>query len=197
MPRAGLSAARVVQAGAELADELGYANLTLLRIADRLGVSPPSLYKHVASLADVQHQVATLAMSEMGEKVRDAMVGKSQRDALAAFVRVAQDYVTAHPGRYSSTVGAELGGPEDPLVQAGARVIGSLAAMLAGYGVPDDEMVHAIRTIRCAVHGYAMLQATNGFQWSPGPEESLDWMISFLDRGLQGLHGPVRTEAKQ
>ena len=32
---------------------------------------------------------------------------------------------------------------------------GSIAAMLRGYGIGDTEMDHAIRTLRCTVHGYA------------------------------------------
>jgi hypothetical protein len=47
-------------------------------------------------------------------------------------------------------------------------------------------MDHAIRTIRCTVHGFAMLQASDGFQWTGEPDDSFDWMIQFIDRGLRG-----------
>ncbi len=46
-------------------------------------------------------------------------------------------------------------------------------------------MDHAIRTIRCTMHGFAMLEASRGFQWSADPDESFDWMIRFIDRGLR------------
>jgi AcrR family transcriptional regulator len=153
-------------------------------LAQRLGVRAPSLYKHVDGLADLQHRVATLAMTQLGDAVRDAMQGRAGRDALTALLTATRAYVTAHPGRYTATIGAEFTGPDDPLLAASARVIDSIAAVLRGYGVGEAEMVHAIRTIRCTLHGFAALQASNGFQWSGDPDETFDWMIGFIDRGL-------------
>ena len=64
MPRAGLDAATVTEAGAALADEIGLAGLSMGAVAERLGVKTPSLYKHVASLADLQHRIAVLATAD-------------------------------------------------------------------------------------------------------------------------------------
>jgi len=57
--------------------------------------------------------------------------------------------------------------------------------VLRGYGIGEDEMNHAIRTVRSTMHGFAVLEASGGFQWEPDPEESFAWMIGFVDRGLQ------------
>ena len=191
MPRAGLSRDDVVAAAAELIDEIGYHELTMGLLAQRLGVRAPSLYKHVDGLADLQHRVATLAMTQLGDAVRDAMQGRAGRDALTALLTATRAYVTAHPGRYTATIGAEFTSPDDPLLAASARVIDSIAAVLRGYGVGEAEMVHAIRTIRCTLHGFAALQASNGFQWSGDPDETFDWMIGFIDRGLRAIRAPA------
>ena len=191
MPRAGLSRGDVVAAAAELIDEIGYHELTMGLLAQRLGVRAPSLYKHVDGLADLQHRVATLATTELGDAVRDAMQGRAGRDALTALLTATRAYVTAHPGRYTATIGAEFTGPADPLLAASARVIDSIAAVLRGYGVGEAEMVHAIRTIRCTLHGFAALQASNGFQWSGDPDETFDWMIGFIDHGLRAIRTPA------
>jgi AcrR family transcriptional regulator len=193
VPRAGLSRDDVVAAAAELIDEIGYHELTMGLLAQRLGVRAPSLYKHVDGLADLQHRVATLAMTQLGDAVRDAMQGRAGRDALTALLTATRAYVTAHPGRYTATIGAEFTGPDDPLLAASARVIDSIAAVLRGYGVGEAEMVHAIRTIRCTLHGFAALQASNGFQWSGDPDETFDWMIGFIDRGLQAIACRILT----
>lgn len=63
--------------------------------------------------------------------------------------------------------------------------------MLRGYGIGYGEMDHAIRAIRCTVHGFAVLQASGGFQWSGDPDESFDWMIRFIDRGLRAIRAPA------
>jgi AcrR family transcriptional regulator len=184
VPRAGLTRDDVVAAAAELSDEIGYHELTMGLLAERLGVRAPSLYKHVAGLADLQHGVATLAMAQLGDQIRDALQGAAGLDALTALLTATRAYVTAHPGRYTATVGAELAGPQDPLLAASTRVIESIAAVLRGYGIGEDEMTHAIRTVRCAIHGFASLQASRGFQWGEDPDESFRWMIRFIDRGL-------------
>ncbi|WP_330184193.1 WHG domain-containing protein [Nocardia sp. NBC_01503] len=187
MPRAGLSRTEVVAAGAQLADDLGYTNLALSPLAARLGVRTPSLYKHIDSLADLQHGIATLAMSELDQTLRDAMHGRSGSAALAAFAKAFRHYVTEYPGRYAATVGASTTGPEDPLLHSSTRVLESLQVVLRGYGIPERDMVHAIRTLRCTFHGFAALQASDGFQMREDVEDSFDWMIGFLDRGLSEI----------
>jgi AcrR family transcriptional regulator len=187
VPRAGLTRDDVVAAGAALADEVGYQDLTMGLLAERLGVRTPSLYKHVDGLADLQHGVATLAMTELADAARDAMQGRAGLDALTALLTATRAYVTAHPGRYTATTGAEFTGPDDLLLVASTRLIDSIAAVLRGYGVGEAEMTHAIRTIRCTLHGFAALQASDGFQWSEDPGETFDWMIRFIDRGLRAI----------
>jgi AcrR family transcriptional regulator len=185
VPRAGLTRDDVVISAAGLADEIGYSGVTMGLLAGRLGVRTPSLYKHVGSLADVQHRLATLAMTELGEVIRDSVQGRSGYDALAAMLTALRAYVTAHPGRYTATTGAQFTGPDDPLLAASTRVINSISAVLRGYGVGESEMNHAIRTIRSTMHGFAVLEASGGFQWDADPDESFEWMIRFIDRGLR------------
>ena len=186
MPRAGLDAAAVVAAAADLADEHGFANLSMGLVAERLGVRTPSLYKHVDGQADLNRRVAVLAMTELGDALRDALQGRSERDALAAAAHTLRAFVLEHPGRYAATSVIAEGGPNDPLTLAGVRVIESLAAVLAGYRIDPAEQTHALRTLRSVLHGFATLQAAGGFRWSTDVDESYEWLISFVDRGLRG-----------
>ncbi len=189
MPRAGLNTDDVVCAGAALADEIGFPALSLAALAERLGVKPPALYKHVDGLADLQHRIAALAMTEFGEALREALQGKSGSDALAALFVTLRGYVVRHPGRYTATIGAVFQGEDDPLFVAALRVMNSIRAVLAGYGLKPGEVDHAIRTVRSTIHGYAMLQAANGFQWSNDQDDSFTWMVTFVDAGLRALGG--------
>ncbi|RSM73182.1 TetR family transcriptional regulator [Actinoplanes sp. ATCC 53533] len=181
MPRAGLDRATVIAAAAEVADERGFGGLTMGLVAERLGVRTPSLYKHVDSLAELHLGLAALAMTELGDALRDATQGYAGRDALAAAARAMRSYLTTHPGRYAATVG--VADPE--LDAAGARVIGSLAAVLRGYRIDPAEQTHALRTLRSTLHGFATLQAAHGFQWDADTDQSFEWLIDFLDRGLR------------
>jgi AcrR family transcriptional regulator len=192
MPRAGLNTSKVVASGAELADESGIGSVSLAAIAARLGVKAPALYKHVDGIGDLQHRIATLAMTEATDALRDALQGKSGADAIGALFTSLRSYIAEHPGRYNATTGAKLQGSDDPLLAATTRWINSIRAILSGYGIQPDELDHAIRMLRCMIHGYALLQAANAFQWSNDPDESVAWMIRFVDAGLTavGDNGP-------
>jgi AcrR family transcriptional regulator len=190
--RAGLTPGEVVRVAADIADETSFASVTLGLVAERLGVRAPSLYKHVDGLADLQHRIATLAMTEFGDIARDAAAGLAGRDALAALAYALRSYVTAHPGRYTATIGAEFTGPDDPLLTAGTRVIELIGAVLRGYRIDEAVIVHAIRSVRCTLHGWAALQAVNGFQWSGDLDVSFEALIDFMDSGLRGLADGAR-----
>lgn len=185
MPRAGLDTAVVVAGAADLADEVGLANLTLGRVADRFGVRTPSLYKHIDGQADLNRRIAVLALTELGDALRDALQGKAGREALAAAALTFREFVIAHPGRYAAAVRVDPSDPLDPLVVAGARVMGSLSSVLSGYDVEPVDEIHALRLLRSALHGFAVLEAAGGFLMKTDVDDSFDWLVDFLDRGLR------------
>ena len=45
------------------------------------------------------------------------------------------------------------------------------------------------RSVRA--HGFAALQASDGFQWSGDPGETFGWMIRFIDHGLRAIPAPA------
>jgi AcrR family transcriptional regulator len=183
----GLSSQDVVAAAAELADEAGYKELTMGLLAQRLGIRTPSLYKHVGDLADLRRRIATRAVTELGDAVGESLQGRAGLDALTAAMTTIRAFVAAHPGGYAAIIDAQLTGPDDPLQTPDSRLIGSIAALLRGYGIADTEVDHAIRTVRCIFHGYAALEAAPGFEWSGRSDETFDWIIRFLDRGLRSM----------
>jgi hypothetical protein len=140
-----------------------------------------------AGIGDLQHRIATLAMTESSEALRDALQGKSGADAIEALFTSLRSYIAEHPGRYNATTGAKLQGSDDPLLAATTRWINSIRAILSGYGIQPDELDHAIRMLRCMIHGYALLKAADAFQWSNDPDESVAWMIRFVDAGLTAV----------
>ena len=186
MPRAGLAPASVTEAGAALVDEIGFDNLSMGLLAERLGVKTPSLYKHVASQADLAHRIAVLAMTELADAIRDATQGRAGSEALAAGAQAMRTYVREHPGRYAAGNAAPAPtGPDDPLIPAVDRVLASWAAMLRGYRLDPDQEIHALRMLRSILHGFATLEAAGGFQIDTDVDDSFTWMIGFIDQGLQ------------
>ena len=54
MPRLGLTTTSVVGQGAELADEIGFAHVSVTTLARRLGIRTASLYAHVQGNDDLR-----------------------------------------------------------------------------------------------------------------------------------------------
>lgn len=187
MPRAGLDQTQVVVCAAGLADEIGLADVTMARLADRLGVRAPSLYKHIDGQADLTRRIAVLALTELGDALRDALQGKAGRDALRAAARTVRAFVIEHPGRYASTIRINPDGPDDALAAAGGRVIDSLSAVLAGYGLDAADDIHALRMLRSLFHGFAVLEAAGGFQMQTDTDDSFEWLVDFVDHGMRHL----------
>jgi AcrR family transcriptional regulator len=191
VPRAGLSPASVTEAGAALADQVGFAQLSMGLLAERLGVKTPALYNHVTSQAQLAHRIAILAMTEVADAIRDAIQGRAGRDALVAGAQAMRMYVREHPGRYAAGNAARPTGPDDPLIAAAGRVIASWAAMLRGYRLDPDQEIHALRMLRSMLHGFATLEAAGGFQIDAPVDDSFIWMINFIDHGLQATTAPL------
>ncbi|RKT55501.1 TetR/AcrR family transcriptional regulator [Saccharothrix australiensis] len=102
MARAGLTAERLTSAAAELADEVGFDNVTVSALARRFGVKDASLYSHLRNARDLRVRVAGLALAELADRVSAAMAGRAGREALAAFADAYRDYAREHPGRYAA-----------------------------------------------------------------------------------------------
>ena len=69
---------------ASVADELGFDWLTLASLANRFGVTVPSLYKHVNGIDGLKRDLAVLAVRELTAAMSRAAVGRAGRDALHA-----------------------------------------------------------------------------------------------------------------
>jgi AcrR family transcriptional regulator len=187
MPRARLTPLSVTEAGAALVDEIGFENLSMGLLAERLGVKTPALYKHVTGQADLAHRIGVVAMHELADAIRDATQGRAGSDALAAGAQAMRTYVREHPGRYAAGNAARPTGPDDPLIPGIERVLASWAAMLRGYRLDSDQEIHAMRMLRSLLHGFSTLEAAGGFQIDASVDDSFTWMITFLDRGLHAI----------
>lgn len=102
MVRVGLTTERLTRAGAELADEVGFDQVTVSALARRFDVKVASLYSHVRNSHDLKTRIALLALEELADRVAAAVAGRAGKDALAAFADAYRDYARAHPGRYDA-----------------------------------------------------------------------------------------------
>lgn len=136
-------------------------------------------------LTDLTHRIAVLAATELGDGLRDAMQGRAGGDALAVAAQTLRRYVKKHPGRYAVTIGIRPTDAEDLLAAARERTLGSFAAVLRGYRLEPADEIYALRMLRSVLHGFATLEASDGFQLGTGVDDSFSWVVDFIDRGLR------------
>lgn len=191
MPRAGLDSEAVVAAAAELADAQGLPELTLARLAERLGVRSPSLYAHVGGLDDLRARLAVRGARALSAALQAAAAGRARTDALHAVADAYRSYAHAHPGTYAAIQRAPEREPDpDPeFAEAAAELVEVLVAVLRGYALHDDDAIHAVRMMRAALHGFVSLEREGGFAMPIDVDESYRRLVNTLDQGL-GLFSP-------
>ncbi|MBV2356246.1 WHG domain-containing protein [Streptomyces sp. J2-1] len=184
MVRAGLTPDLLVRAGAELADEAGFEQVTLSALARRFDVRVASLYSHLKSSHDLKTRIALLALAELADRASDALAGRAGKDALVALADVYRDYARAHPGRYEAA--RYRLDPETAAASAGVRHARMTRAVLRGYALGEPDQTHAVRLLGSVFHGYVSLEAAGGFAHSsPGSQESWERVLDALDTLLR------------
>jgi AcrR family transcriptional regulator len=184
VPRAGLTPELVTAEAAALADEVGLDDLTFAALAARLGVAVPSLYKHVPSIAALHRRLSVVATRELGDALADAAAGRAGSDALRAVAAAYRAYALSRPRLYPATQRVPL--PEEPEhVQVAERVVGSIFAILRGYGIEGEDAVDATRTVRSALHGFVDIERTGGFGIPRSVDGSFGRLVATVDAGLR------------
>lgn len=182
--RAGLTRERLARAGAELADEVGFDQVTVSELARRFDVKVASLYSHLKGSQDLKTLIALFALSEMADRAATALAGRAGKDALKAFANVNRDYAREHPGRYAAAqlrLDAETAAASD-----GVRHSQMMRAILRGYDLSEADQTHAVRLLGSVFHGFVSLELSGGFSHSqPDAQESWTRILDALDATLR------------
>ncbi|HEY8984601.1 MAG TPA: WHG domain-containing protein [Streptomyces sp.] len=183
MARAGITVDRLVAAAAELADEVGFENVTLSALARRFGVKDASLYSHVKNLQELRTRLAFLAGAEMIDLIATAVAGRAGKDALVAFAGAYREYALRHPGRYAAT---QIRVDQALVAEAPAlrRTADITYGMLRAYGLEEPDLTDAVRLLRSTFHGYCVLEAAGGFGASRDVQESWERAVDALHSAL-------------
>jgi AcrR family transcriptional regulator len=165
-----------------LIDEQGLEQLTLAAVAARAGVATPSLYKHVASLAQLRSLVGVRAMEDMADQLTLAVVGRSGDDAVSSLMRASRAYVVRHPARYASMPADPL---HDPATQAaGNKLLQVFLGALRAYHLDNSARIHATRSLRAIMHGFTSLEAAGGFGLPEGLDDTYEQLIQMFIASL-------------
>ena len=158
-PAASPRAREVVDAGRRLLEEEGAGALTMRRLAERLGIRAPSLYKHLPDKAALEAAIIATGFEEAASAFEAAVDGAGE--PLPALAAAYRSFALAHPHLYRLMNNGPLPrqhlppGLEDRTAAPVLRVAGSQARA---------------RALWAFAHGMVMLELDHRFP----PDADLD-----------------------
>jgi AcrR family transcriptional regulator len=161
--------AELVAAARELLEQEGEAALSMRRLADRLGIRAPSIYKHVPDKASLESALLADGLAEAGDALRAA------GPDLEAIARAYRDWALAHPHLYRLMTDRPL--PRDRLPEGVEQR--AAEPLLAALGDEDRA-----RAAWAAAHGLASLELAGRFP----PGADLDGAWAAMVRAFAGRH---------
>lgn len=183
MPRQGLTRDSVIAAAIKIANKKGYAELTVGSLARELNIKPPSLYKHIASLEDLQDSIGAIAAKELNAALLPATLEKDAGKAMRLAAVAYRDFARAKPGLYAALQPAMVRRNAE-FQQAATSLVQTIFQLIAALGVQKEELVHATRALRAMLHGFAELEALGGFGMPGDIEESFDYAVTGFVQSL-------------
>lgn len=181
--RLGVDRSAVVAAAIAIVDRHGSATLTLTQVADELGMRLPSLYAHIRGQVDLRRHLWLWAVSDLGDRLGQSVMGRSGEEALQAFAAELRRYAHRYPGRYQLTLD-----PPRPLDEEAAavrrRANEPFKAVIRSFGLTGPAAVHAGRALRAAIHGFVTLEVSEAIAEN-GADESFRVLVDTLCRGLR------------
>ena len=175
-----LNSQTILNAAAELVEEKGLENVSLLQVAERLGVKSPSLYNHLSGLQELSSGIAKLAISRLEDTIRSAAVGRSKEDALVAIATTYRKFAKENPELYKAIL--RFPDYNDSSVQeVGHAVVRILYQVMEPYHYSKEETIHFVRGFRSALHGFVSLEEAVFFQSTEANvDKSYEQLVSRL-----------------
>jgi AcrR family transcriptional regulator len=172
-----IRAQQILEAARELLEDEGLEAFSMRRLAERLGIRAPSLYKHFANKEALEAALLSQFFAEQAEIAETAV--RDSDEPLAAIARAYHEYALAHPQLFrlftERTIDRSL---ITPGIEDRAR-----APSDAASGDPNLS-----RALWAFAHGMTILELNGRFP--PGADLDAAWK-----RGLDAFNAAARPAA--
>jgi AcrR family transcriptional regulator len=155
-------------------------------LADRLGVRPPSLYNHIASLDDLYSQLTIKGLAELTRTVEEALAANQDSGPSRAIAVATRQFAKDHPTLFHySTHGMHLSKPDRK--RYGGRLMKITSdAYLETVG-PAKKGEAAQYLMRCLVYGFITLEINGALEPAKNLDKLYDNLIDIADAGIRNL----------
>ena len=168
-------AREIVAVARELLEDEGPGALSMRRVAERLGIRAPSIYKHLAGKQSLENALVSDGFEELAAVFERAIDGRDPLGALASSYR---RFAKEHPHLYRLMTERPL---QRERLTPGAEERAALPVLHATGGDQD-----AARAVWAFAHGMTILELDGRFP----PDADLD---TAWERGLSAFRDYERT----
>ncbi|HEX7097478.1 MAG TPA: WHG domain-containing protein [Acidimicrobiales bacterium] len=186
-PSARLDRAAVLEASRRIVNRDGFHELTIAALATELDRHASSLYNHVDGLEGLRRDVVVIALRELGQRLRDAVLGRGGAAGLRALADAYREFARTEPGLFeAATSWRKASVHVDELRDAAESAGQAIHAVMRSFGLEDDDVIHATRAFSGAVVGF--IRAENQTYGDPGPnlDDTFNRLIDLFVLGLSG-----------
>jgi AcrR family transcriptional regulator len=173
---------QIVREGRRILEAEGLDQLTMARVAQAVGVRPPSLYKHVRDRGDLIRLIGNDAVTELGTRLALAAGSGDARQDLTAMARAHRAFAHTYPETYR-LMWSRL--PDEWRFDAELNAVASEPVLRAvGALVGEPEMLMAARTFVAWAQGFVHMELAGAFRLGGDVEAAFGYGLERLTAAL-------------
>ena len=185
--RARTSSEAIIAAARDLLEEGGLDAVSMARVAERVGIKAPSLYKHFGDRSELLAAAATAAVLDLGRTLSAAVerAGEDPAVRLRALAESYRSFALTTP-RAAALIFADVAPGATPTFESqteAARPVLQAAEALVG----PERALAAARVLTAFAYGFASMESAGAFRFGGEVEEAYRLGILALAFGLQGV----------
>lgn len=179
------SRAAILAASRTLLEDGGLDAVSMAAVAGRVGIRPPSLYKHFADRSDLLAAVATAVARDLGRTLVAAagLAGPEPRACVHALATAYRTFALSAP-RATALLFSSVAPGAEPSAEAqaeAARPVLEVATALVG----PTAALAAARALTAFTHGFTSMESAGAFRFGGDVDEAYGLGIDALVGGLE------------
>lgn len=195
--RKGLTKEKIIDAAVLLLEEGSLEDFSVYKLAEKLGVSVSSLYKHVANVDEINFEIALRAVDELILLQNAAMEGKSRQEAVWDMAAAFRKFAFSHPKAFKMITVLPGSFPASSR-NFRKHLMEPIRKAVELYDISEDQRMHWLRILRSTMHGFVTyeMSAADHEPELVNTQESYRIAIANIVFALESLEKEHRERAK-
>lgn len=190
--RARTSHDGIVAAGRELLEAGGLDAVTMLAVAERVGVRAPSLYKRFSDRGALIGAIGGAALKDLADALEPFARGSDPSAALLEIAVAFRAFAKRNPRAYELLF-MNLPPGSRPPAEFNARAAAPLLEVTERL-VGEDHGLEAARLVTAFAHGFVSMEITGAFRLGGDVDEAYRYGVGVLVDALADRAGPTISD---